>query len=861
MATLTPTENSTGVKNQGADNAPASGSSGNQNRIIIPGQQFPPGSGIIPVSAISADSGTRNDPAGIKIRNGSEVEIDVVDLNRYDEVFLSWQGHAPYKIIYLHKRTGFVNGGYLSFKIPDEIVGAFGDNGHIFVRLRSKNQPRFSGTISYYLTFQKETEEEAKKRKAAEEAGGKENQGRAEGPGPTGLIMESMGDVLGGIATAGQSKPKISSDSKTASAGSEVSSAKEVTESSGGGGGSAEGDFDSEDFEQGTGGESLTSTQQISTGGQTIRESGTVSGGVESTVSGTAAQTRTIGTSGTVSGSQKAEVSSGGTVGQRISAEVSGQAGGGTATTNQTISQGGTVSSGVTGGGQATQETQVEATAATQVSGQGSAGVSGGVSAETETFGTGEQPGSPSSGAGVVSASAKTEDEIKGQASTKISETQKAEAKASSSAATDTPQASAPEGGENKAGEAKKEEPQTSQQPGQTAVGKGSVDGIDTVGKGLGGASFGGSTNAGTFGLKPPAGLGAMKSLDVLLTKNIAGNLPAASSASDKASDAGADKNKPVTAGQPSAKKSPTAPRGSPADEDRITPPLGGSREPSSESGPGQNKELGGRQIDSAGPPGGENPENAARPGGPKVGEPLQTPENKDENAGNGNQESNPEDQDQNRADDSAPKSEEPKPSEDDQDQQNAEPETPQQAPGAAPEGGAALGGGAANKAVDAAADSKVGQELLEKTSGQLWWYAFSVSAGTFFTGFDLLVGALGMDAYWIFGHRKQPKLFPMKRWQKLVTVFANVFPFILLTLGVSIILIAGCNWPVGKSTLVPTYKGTALGAFIGDSCKTFDLSNVMNGSGSVNSSSVPATQTGSQTTSGGTATPRGSLP
>ncbi len=134
-------------------------------------------------------------------------------------------------------------------------------------------------------------------------------------------------------------------------------------------------------------------------------------------------------------------------------------------------------------------------------------------------------------------------------------------------------------------------------------------------------------------------------------------------------------------------------------------------------------------------------------------------------------------------------------------------------------------------KQVKRIADKKsdLAKKGLGQASAKVWNYGFAISAATFFSGFDFFVGALIMDAYWIFGHRRDPKLFPLSPWQKMVTIAANLMPFIYALLLLLLILLAGCNsGEVTKRIFISMTGGsvseTASGGGI---CEYLDIGNI----------------------------------
>jgi hypothetical protein len=156
----------------------------------------------------------------------------------------------------------------------------------------------------------------------------------------------------------------------------------------------------------------------------------------------------------------------------------------------------------------------------------------------------------------------------------------------------------------------------------------------------------------------------------------------------------------------------------------------------------------------------------------------------------------------------------------------------------------------------------------IGKASSKIWYYGFGSATATFFTGADFMLGAVVMDAYWLFGHKKNPDLFPLKGWQKAVTIAANLIPPILITILIYIVLLVGCNWPIpAKYSKIVDYKVTVIGAFIGDNCKYFDITSIGSTSGGGSSggggassnwgttptAAIPATSPGSSPSTGTT--------
>jgi len=126
------------------------------------------------------------------------------------------------------------------------------------------------------------------------------------------------------------------------------------------------------------------------------------------------------------------------------------------------------------------------------------------------------------------------------------------------------------------------------------------------------------------------------------------------------------------------------------------------------------------------------------------------------------------------------------------------------------------------SKAKDIIEKSKLAGKGIGQATSKVWYYGLGISAGVFFSGLDFFVGALIMDAYWIFGHRKDKNLFPLSLWQKVVTIFANLAPFLYAAVIVVLIAIAGCNYPVGK--ISGSYKLSYMGiAGYGEVCEALE--------------------------------------
>jgi len=115
----------------------------------------------------------------------------------------------------------------------------------------------------------------------------------------------------------------------------------------------------------------------------------------------------------------------------------------------------------------------------------------------------------------------------------------------------------------------------------------------------------------------------------------------------------------------------------------------------------------------------------------------------------------------------------------------------------------------------------KGAEEVVGKVSSEWWWYGFGLASAVFFTGADFMIGALVMDAYWV-AHARKPDFFPFKKWQKFVTVFANIAPVLYVIAFVLLTIAIACNLPQYKYLIsaVEITQGKTPGL-----CSSFDLS------------------------------------
>lgn len=312
-----------------------------------------------------------------KVRAKSKVVIEGFNLNIYDKIQLgasqNWYNPVELKKAYRESEP-------ISFLIPN-FNQNLKDGDPVFVRLISSKNSEASGFITKYLIYSAKTEEEEKQEQAKKE-GQKEGKGK-EGQktsGPTGIVTDAMGQVMGGIAGAffgneeekQKFEPQKISSRELAREGFSVSNedydtsepveAETVEVSEAPISGTVETSAGAQVISQ----ETTGTTQTISQGG-TVSSQGTttISQGGTQSVSGQ----QTISTSGAVSGGQKVNIQ--GTIsGQEhartsTAASVEQQSGvSGTISTRQQAQVSGkeSISQKVSGSGSAS-ETQVAGTA------------------------------------------------------------------------------------------------------------------------------------------------------------------------------------------------------------------------------------------------------------------------------------------------------------------------------------------------------------------------------------------------------------------------------------------------------------------------------------------------------------------
>ena len=128
-------------------------------------------------------------------------------------------------------------------------------------------------------------------------------------------------------------------------------------------------------------------------------------------------------------------------------------------------------------------------------------------------------------------------------------------------------------------------------------------------------------------------------------------------------------------------------------------------------------------------------------------------------------------------------------------------------------------------------------QKGLGTVTSKIWYYGFGSSTATFFIGLDFMLGALIMDFYWIALHRKDKELFPLKLWQKAVTIFANVAPIFTLLFILFILLFTACNLPGAQ--YAELFTGTSV-------CSSLNANSISNAIlSNVNAPAQPASPAG----------------
>lgn len=897
MATQTPIQNSADVEKQNAaGKSENSGGASSEDQFSAQGDAIMVDGRFRQVYEISVGQGPRK-KMGWRIHEGSEVTIYGSYLDIYHQIILVVNG-SPYYHKNLHPKQALDDRTTISFYVTNDIKGLYSDASLVYLKFVGDNasNDRF---LKENFRYYSETEEEKEKRgkPAGKEAGEEwERQQATKGPGAFTAFVEGGLSPLGAIAEGLKSTTGASSSgAKTVGQGTVApSNAKEV--SSGGTVDDIDYDSDVTSEDGGTSGQPISSTAKVSTGGRTISQGGTVTAatGGQIASSGTAEATRTIGASGTIEQKQTSEIPSSGTVRATGGTTVSGQTTG-TAQVQGNIPSGGArVSGTVEGGGGVVSASGTVSGGSRGVSGQATVTGENRIEAEAKVQSQSQQPVSPQPSAG---------GEVTGQKSGEQSVSASAAASGTSEAQGTISQGGTAEAGLNlkvegtqkisdefvkPAGPQAQEEklvkpgagqtlearvappavqteqppaPAQASTPAQTLPGKGSVDSATgqkqstkplqpsrlpptptfsggtfapplkppgPTSQPLPGSVFGGgATSVDGVRLGISGTLNLFKKREVELKGKLGQSIkrPEGQARGEQEENKDDDESKPEF--------SPVS--GSPESEATIAPPLSspsgglgegqGENLPQDEQGSENEQKKPVQRPDDLGQPQDQNQSQGPGAGDRKPGEPEPGP-----NAG-------PE------AADAAPAAEE-------EAAGAGSPELPAAAAALGPEAAVAAA------AINTLAKSKAGQEIVGKATSQVWWYGFSCAAAFFFTGLDFFIGAAIMDVYWVSMHRRQPELFPMKPWQKVVTVAANVLPLVLLFFFISVLMVVGCNYPLPiKTSAGNSYKLTVIGAFIGDDCKFFDINNINSNPIDSRLNTAPTLQTNSPVSPRGPAT------
>jgi hypothetical protein len=315
---------------------------------------------------------------GIKLKSGSFVTFIGSGLTVYnladfiDEASGASLGTVP--------ASSDLRGTYLSFTVPD-LNTLLGDGSFFWLKLLSRN-PLAERTIAPYLVYSFTEDESKEEEKRQAQSSGDESDIK-----PASMAASAgLSDILGVAKTVAMPAAVVAAAGKALASAGKSGASTEVKSSANTQ--AQEEMLDNEEvIEEVSDSAAQTSTGQVSTGGQTISESGTVTGTVASEVgqSGTTTQTAEVSRGG-----------GGGVVTRTVSGSREVTSGGGTATATQTtnISAGSTTtgqvsasgSSTISGSATETQNTNVNAS--TEVSGQANEEVKAQV---TETAGAGNQ--------------------------------------------------------------------------------------------------------------------------------------------------------------------------------------------------------------------------------------------------------------------------------------------------------------------------------------------------------------------------------------------------------------------------------------------------------------------------------------
>lgn len=106
----------------------------------------------------------------------------------------------------------------------------------------------------------------------------------------------------------------------------------------------------------------------------------------------------------------------------------------------------------------------------------------------------------------------------------------------------------------------------------------------------------------------------------------------------------------------------------------------------------------------------------------------------------------------------------------------------------------------AGNRLVDRAAQMPGAKTAESKAVGmatsKVWYWGAGAAYLSGFTIVGFYLGTLVMNVYWVALHRRNKVLFPMKVWQKVVTIFSNLLALLVPIVVVVLLLFVACQIP-----------------------------------------------------------------
>lgn len=800
---------------------------------------------------ISTNGGSKR-TSGWRIHDSSKVEISGSGLGIFNQIIL-WVEGSPYP------QTGITNssdGRTINFNIED-FNNFFSEGSPVEIQLVDTKNSANNRFLKQKFTYIQESEEVRKQRTGAQ-GEDREKLQQQEGKDlntfdPTSLVLDAGGQAMSGVVGGFINNKKTTKVPRTEGEG-KTSTVKTAPKSQDNNNEEVESDLDLEESEL-EDNEAISSTDQEQTGSRIITQGATV----------TTENSRTISESGTAGVESKIENTVSGTSSRGASLNVST---GGTVT-NKVQAENNITSSGtVNGSKQVTSSNNVSTSQ--KVTGQTSAG---GTAEKGMQVGGGKTQ-TQSQVSSQISTSGTVQNKVDTSQESKEDVTQNAQASLESESKIEKT-----EQGDFKV-DATEEEKITGQENINTNISQSDItaDKTKTISQSeLNASSYTSlspsvNVNQGGKPLSPPAGLGAMKTLEVNLNKNLSGsfvgttglvaslpsipsisqNLPTKPKQSEQVNKTNVQLSQSKSLEVEAELPESNIPKESKEGQENLGVPVGNVSPPSkSELSKGEDfKSKPGAEVKGQPIKPGRPLSSLTSPQSEQKGKSLLPTKSQQQEEGLPGKEKfqmpNAPEQEQEQG--SSRENFETKTSQEsgqvDENQKvdgenttNQEQEEEQQTPdvGGALQGaeqGAKLGaefgpeGAVIGGAVGAVVGSGAGEEIVGQTTSKLWWWGLGFSSATFFLGLDFLAGAVIMNVYW-WRHRSTPKLFPMKGWQKAVTVFATIFPFFALAFLINLLFAVGCNYPVpAKYSKLVNYKTTVVGAFIGENCKYFDIDN-----------------------------------